>query len=98
MPHFQSKNATSTFNESKTTTNAIAIHQKNELSGSKENPNLYIHARPPMGNMKGANDLIQAKAVGMPYKVKTKLPFYDKQGKFNVDKVGLKYQGAGGSP
>ena len=61
----------------------VSVHD--ELSGSKDNPHLFIHNtnKPPIALK--AIDFHQAKkdlTVGLPYKVKTKLPFYDSKGTF----------------
>ena len=59
-----------------------------ELSGSKDNAHLLVHntaGKPPVGGLKGIvdiNGMSHKKDVGQPYKVKTKLPFYDSKGTF----------------
>ena len=105
MPQLNSlKGKKYTLNEARTTTNAEAAFHKNELSGTKDNPHVYIHnnqGKPPVGGLKGIVDFHSGKQVGQPYKVRTKLPFYDKQGKFQVEKIGnqnIQKGGNAGSP
>ena len=88
----------------RTTKNSVGGSQYNELSGSKDNPHLYIHntSKPPMGGLKGIVELHNAKkdlTVGIPYKAKTKLPFYDNNGTFKSSKIGgSNKKEHGGSP
>ena len=90
MPELQSldaKRPKGHANELRTLRASEIISNHDELSGSKDNPHLYIHnlSKPPVGGMKGMveiNATQKKEMIGQPYKVKSKLPFYDSKGTF----------------
>ena len=79
--------------EARNLRNSDIIAINDELSGSKDNPHLYIHnlSKPPAGGTKGVIEVnVPSKKdlIGQPYKVKSKLPFYDNKGTFQGSKIG----------
>ena len=77
-----------------TATNAYSSVHQNALND--DNPHLYIHSsgKPPVSGLKNENRGSAKKdpLVGKPYKVKTKLPYYDARGTFQSGRVGLKQE------
>ena len=94
IPQIQQRQYQEILNGAQTTTNAYSSVHQSALN--EDNPHLYIHSssKPPVAGMKNDHRSSAKKEliIGKPYKVKTKLPYYDAKGTFQSGRVGLKQE------